>query len=618
MHFPGILAAAALVMAVGSEAAAAQRSGGTTPQHRTDDSAAAARRRLDTVRVSTRVTDRSGFTLEVLDRTALDRLPGSALPQVLARALGVDVQARSPASADVSVRGGSYQQVLVLLDGVRVNDAQTAHFALDLPVPLDEIERIEVLRGGASALYGPDAAGGVINIVRKHGTSRTLHAEGGSFGTARIAAAGGMGAAGSAVRAAAEYSTSDGSRPGTDYEIRQAQLGGERRIGATQLGLDGGWARRAFGANAFYGPYNSYETTNTGTLALRAARALDDRRELRFAASWRRHDDDFILRRENPAAYRNLHTNASLLEELSVRQLVGGGAVTLGGEAAQMSLASATLGKRSENRIAVFVEDAHGLRSATITTAARLDHSSVTGSAFSPSLTLRLPLATHYGARLAVARGIRAPSWTERYYKDPANEGTPTLGVETFWTGDAAIGREFSRGSAELTAFVRSSHDLIDWIRPVSMRPQNIPWVASNISDATLHGIELAAEYRELIGIDWHLRLQGTRFTTSLPGGFVGKYALRPVTRSAGITAMRSFGAGVTATVDVAHSRRAGEDGYTTADARLEWATGGEWRVTLDGTNLGRARWLDVTGMPAPGTAAMLGLSWTAHAKGAR
>lgn len=577
-------------------------------------SAAIGQQPMDTVRVGTRVTDRGGFTIEVIDRAAIDRLPALALPQLLARALGVDIQARSPASVDVAVRGGSYQQALILIDGVRVTDAQTAHFSLDLPIVVEDIERIEVLRGGASALYGPDAAGGVINIVSRHGASRSLSIAAGSFGTVRAALSGGVGNTHGFARGTAEYSVSDGARPGTDYNTKQVRISLGRSGSGTRLGFDGGWARRAFGANAFYGPYDSFETTNTGTLSARVERSLGNGSELRALASWRRHDDDFALNRQKPDAYRNLHTNTMLLTELSLRQMLGNsGAVTAGIEGGLLGLASARLGDRREDRIATFVEGAYRMRGATLTTAARVDHSSVTGTALSPSFTVRMPAADHYTVRIAISRGIRAPSWTERYYTDPANRGTPSLGVETFWTGDAAIGRTFSRGIMEVTVFGRRSHDLIDWTRPVAAAsPQTPPWTARNVANATLHGMELSGEVIRLGGIDWRLRMQGTRFTTSLPEGTTGKYALRPLTRSGGLTATRTLGRRVSASIDILHSRRAGESAYTTADARLEWRSASKvWRMTIDGTNLANAGWLDVAGMSAPGAALLIGVGWT-------
>src|SRR5690606_25516420 len=106
-------------------------------------------------------------SVQVIDRAAIEASPARTVAQLLTWALGVDVQARSPAQADVSIRGSSFEQILLLVDGVRMSDAQTAHYDLDTAVPLDEIERIEVLRGPGSAQYGSDAVGGVINIVTR-------------------------------------------------------------------------------------------------------------------------------------------------------------------------------------------------------------------------------------------------------------------------------------------------------------------------------------------------------------------------------------------------------------------------------------------------------------------
>src|SRR5215475_4929177 len=68
------------------------------------------------------------------------------------------------AQADISIRGTSFEQTLVLLNGLRINDAQTAHHNLDLPVPLDGMSAIEVLHGTGSTLYGTDAIGGVVDF----------------------------------------------------------------------------------------------------------------------------------------------------------------------------------------------------------------------------------------------------------------------------------------------------------------------------------------------------------------------------------------------------------------------------------------------------------------------
>ena len=122
------------------------------------------------VTVGSRASDRAARltrSVEVLGRDRLTTLPVRTVAEALEWALGVDVQSRSPASADLSIRGSGMEEVLVLVDGIPVSDAQTGHFHLDLPIPLDQVERIEVLRGPAAALYGSDAVGGVVNVVTR-------------------------------------------------------------------------------------------------------------------------------------------------------------------------------------------------------------------------------------------------------------------------------------------------------------------------------------------------------------------------------------------------------------------------------------------------------------------
>jgi iron complex outermembrane receptor protein len=119
---------------------------------------------LDTLRVTTSSRASAEMAtatraVEVITAAQIRRLPARSVAEVLQWALGVDLMPRSPALFDVAVRGSSFEQVLVLVDGIRMSDAQTGHFDLNLAVPLDQVERIEILRGPASTLHGADAVG---------------------------------------------------------------------------------------------------------------------------------------------------------------------------------------------------------------------------------------------------------------------------------------------------------------------------------------------------------------------------------------------------------------------------------------------------------------------------
>src|SRR5690349_12668996 len=128
---------------------------------------------LDPVTVSTSLTperaSRTGRNILVLKADQIAKLPVHTIDELLRFLPGVEVQSRGPfgSQSDIIIRGSTFQQVLVILDGLRLNDPTTGHFTAYLPIAPSEIERIEVLKGASSTQYGSEAVGGVINIITK-------------------------------------------------------------------------------------------------------------------------------------------------------------------------------------------------------------------------------------------------------------------------------------------------------------------------------------------------------------------------------------------------------------------------------------------------------------------
>jgi vitamin B12 transporter len=570
--------------------------------------------------------------VQVLSAEAIARAPARTVAELLEWALGADVQARSGAQADLALRGGTSEQFLVLVDGVRMSDAQTSHFDLDLAVPLAEIERIEILRGPATAVYGADAVGGVVQIVtRRGGSALTAGLDGGAFATVGGSFGAGFSAGDVAVRVGAEARRSDGHRAGTDYETLQARAAVDFPIAARTLRADVAYAARNFGARAFYTPpaadFDEYEETRTATASVAwlapagAVLAIEPR------VSLRRHEDDFVLRRDDPAFYRNRHAGTQLGGELVARWAASADMrLVAGAEAFVDRLESTRLGDRSEGRGAVFAEVAAGRLDATIVNLGlRTDWHEAYGAFFAPSAAVAIRAADPLRLRASVGRAFRAPTWTERYYVDPANVGNPDLEPEHAWEFEVGADLVPAAGTwFRATAFLRETGSLIDWARPEDASAE-VPWRTRNVAHATFRGLELALDHDGPLGLRWNLSGTLLGFDSEAEDGFVSKYALRPLTRTVQLAVGRDWlGDALTLDARLYHARRAGtdepavQDGvctpgaaqtHTQADARVAYRWRGV-RLSLDVRNLTDAVVCDVSGLPAPGRAAFFGVTW--------
>jgi outer membrane cobalamin receptor len=311
------------------------------------------------------------------------------------------------AQADISIRGSSFEQTLVLLNGLRIDDAQTSHHDLDLPVPLEAMRAIDVLHGAGSTLYGSDALGGVVG----HRWSEM-------------------------VTGARNFST--GFIPDRDYRNENAstETRWKSSLGVTDILLAG--SDRAFGADQFYGPYNSWERAK-GWFAS-ARQELGEDTEAAFG--YRRHTDNFILLRNDPAYYANNHIDESWQGVVRRKQeLPKNGAIFYGLEAEGDSIDSNNLGQHARNRGAGYVDvDLHsaqrwslsaGLREEILSGGAR--------SVLSPDLAGSLRVADRVKLRASGGYGFRLPTYTDLYYSDPTTLGNPNLKPESAWSGDAGV-----------------------------------------------------------------------------------------------------------------------------------------------------------------------------------
>lgn len=563
----------------------------------------------------------AGRTVDIITRDAISRSAARTLGELLGTRLSVDAYTRSPAQADVSIRGSTAEQVLILVDGVRMGDAQSAHYALDLGIPLSAIERVEIMRGPGSALYGPNGVGGVINIVTRvapsPGTTVAPSAEAsiraGSFGTLGIGGYGARMLGRTSLTASLQVDRSDGHRPDTDYRIAQARLGATHPLGDGALVSDVSLGVRDFGASDFYSPYNSSERTGTTAGNTGWSGALGDW-TVTAGGRTRLHTDRFTLVRDNPALYENRHRSWQSGVDVTARTAISSRAtLSAGTEAEHDQLSSARLGGRREWRGALYVESSISLSPRVqLTVGAREDHASAYGDFLSPSLATSIAVASDLVIRGSAARGFRAPTWTERYYTDPNNVGNPTLQPERFLNGELG-GRYTPRAATaigltlDVAGFVRQADNLIDWVRPAGR--VDVPWQVANVGTGTFRGIEGSVSASPASRVNLAVGASGLVFEDGASPGLSGKYALRPITRQITASASVPLVGPADIAVQALHARRALEADYTTVNVRATVPLA-RVRLLLDATNLSNASWIDASGHVAQGRAMFVGLEW--------
>lgn len=469
--------------------------------------------------------------------------------------------------SDISLRGGSSAQTLVLLNGLRINDAESSHLNLDLPVPLAAIGNIEVLHGAGSALYGADALTGVVDFITAPVTADTLklRAGVGSYGQNEQGLMAGTLRRRWSETLAGERTFSTGFMPDRDYRSESASSDARltSALGETEILLAG--SDQAFGANQFYGNYNSWERTK-GWFAS-AHQAFGRKTDAAFG--YRRHTDNFILLRNDPGAYANQHIVSGWQAVLRRKQPIRSSAsLFYGVEAQGDSINSNNLGIHARNRGAGYIDlDWRPARRATVSAGLREEILSAGAqSVLSPDLAGSLWVGQSFKLRAATGYGFRLPTYTELYYSDPTRIGNAGLQPESAWS--AEVGMDWypnANTAASVTVFYERQHHTIDYVRA----PSDRVWQASNLTGVSFGGVESSVDWRPR-------RNQRLRFSwTVLSGeqsalhGLQSLYVFNYPVNNAGAEWIGSIGRGFIARNRVGVTERYARDPYPVWDLSI-------------------------------------------------
>ncbi|QZE12931.1 TonB-dependent receptor [Halosquirtibacter laminarini] len=457
-------------------------------------------------------------SVTVIDRKEIELAPVQSVQDLIEYAMGVDFRQRGGmgVQTDMSIRGGTSEQVAVLINGMCINDPQTGHNTLNIPIPMDAIKRIEILNGAASVNYGVNAFTGAINIITDSEDTSSIktRVDGGQFGYFN----GGLSASFASRKwtnfVSAGYKHSDGYIDNTDFDITNYYIASKYHTRKRELRFQAGYVDNAYGANSFYTPKypDQYEQIKTFFSSIE----MKDYGRMHLSPSvyYRRGVDHFKLYRDRSVAPSwyitdNYHQTDVLGVNLDSWFHSPVGKIAVGFSYRYEGIMSNVLGEIKESakeikgvteamydkghqrsNYSLFVSDDFTLGNLDVSLSAMaVKNSDLDESVFfAPGVTLGYGITDELRWVASANRALRLPTYTDLYYNSPNIKGNINLKPEKGTTYETGLKYYGSSVQAKINVFYRKTENMIDWLAPVGN--EDPVYVAENISNLNTYGVE--------------------------------------------------------------------------------------------------------------------------------
>jgi outer membrane cobalamin receptor len=529
--------------------------------------------------------------------------------------LNLQARASNGVQADLSLRGTTFEQSLILLNGLRINDPETGHLNLDIPVPLDAVTRIDILHGSGSTFYGSDAIGGAVNLLTQPpapGLTVIASAGGGSYSSIEQHLRTSYTNGPLAEQLTASRDTSDGFIPDRNYSSNAlaSETWLTTKPGTTDILL--ATSDRPYGANLFYGPYPSWERTK-GWFA-----GIQQQLGPQTAASfgYRRHSDLFVLFVDQPQIYENNHITTSY--EGALRRadtFTPNITLSYGVEADGDTIHSNSLGQHTRNQGAGYANlnlrafSNHYLGRFSFSVGAREELLSGGDQVFSPSIAVAYTVTHTLRLRASAGHGFRLPTYVDLYYADPTTIGNPNLKPESSWSYEAGADWTPTNGRLTLTAavFRLQQKDTIDYAKTIlatNALTNARPWQAINIQNLNITGAEATVRLR--LTNNQQLQFSYTAaHAASPPPNLLSEYAYNYAAQNALVRWTGNFRQ-LTAHTQINIVQKTQHTAYPLWDVALSRNTG-HLRPYLRALNLSNTGYQEIPQVPLQGRTIMAG-----------
>ena len=556
-------------------------------------------------------------TITVISAEQINQSTATNIADLLQEIAGVDIRRRgiTGMQSDLYIRGGSFDQTLILIDGIKVEDAQTGHHSMNMALPVEVIERIEIIKGPAARVFGQNAFTGAINFVTKSNTLKgnSVGFQLGSFGQEHAFGTVGKDFGGSSFLAHASLNTSDGYRHNTDFKNQNYFLKSTFNKNKTPINVLGYLTERKFGANGFYASpaaINQYEETQSSLVGVSTVLHLN-KITLKPRVYWKRNQDMYVFVRHIPSIYRNLHISNKIGAEFNASYSSSAGVTGLGVDLSKVYLSSNNLGDHDRDMVTMFLE--HRFKFANdkfdITPGIAMTYFSDFKFHVFPGFDLGYQINDKVKAYANIGYTYRIPTYTDLFYSDPTTLGNENLNPEEAITEE--FGLKFFNGNfnGSLAVFNRDSNNLIDYVKENS----NDLWQATNIQDLNSFGIEANASYRfKAFGFNQHIISGYTYLKEELDGNQFqfSRYSINSLKHHFTTSFSTQFIKNVSQSLIYKFAERTNGESYNVLDVKvtLEFSS---FELSVIGNNIFNAEYTETNLVPMPKGNVLCAINYT-------
>jgi iron complex outermembrane receptor protein len=556
-------------------------------------------------------------TITVISSKEIEQSPATNLAELLQQEAGIDVrrQGVNGMQSDLYIRGGSFDQTLLLVDGIKVEDPQTGHHTLNMALPLDVIERIEIIKGPAARIFGQNAFTGAINIVTKSSSDavNSIGYQLGSYDQQQVSGTLGTEIGNSTFIGHASVNTSEGYRYNTDFENQNYFVKGLFNSSKNPIEMIGYFSERKFGANQFYvvGSANDqYEETQSSLIGV-STKIQTEKLKITPRVYWKRNQDMYLYIRERPAVYRNLHISNKAGLQVNASYTSTAGITGFGVDIAKVFMNSTNLGSRERLMANLFLEHRFSLANnrLDITPGVSVNYFSDFKFHAFPGVDVGYAISDQFKTYANIGYTYRVPTYTDLYYVGRTDLGNENLVPEKALSEELGLKYFGTNFNAYVAVFNRSSNNLIDYTK----ENEADKWEATNLKSLTSTGAELNVSSRFKSGLyTQNISLGYTYLDENLNDikTAYSKYVLNALTHHFTATVRSQFVKNLSQSIVYKFAERSSGTSYSVVDVQAT-LTISDLELSIIGNNIFNADYIETGFVPMPKGNVLVGVKYS-------